>query len=224
MDTREALRILAQAELPDGTVNILPVMVIAEAALDAQPQPTGDVVEEVRRLEKQLEEANERAKITWDAYNKVCTEQLIAAMQQPSAPACALTEDETVEVMYAAYCDIFERYHANREWKRKQALRAAYRALSALHGNSVKGEWQPIETAPKDGTLVDLWVVFDYAGTGDYDDGIRAHRWSAAHWDGDYWVSNEGHRTDNFVAKVTVTHWMPLPKPPTSTDTAKGEE
>lgn len=61
-------------------------------------------------------------------------------------------------------------------------------------------EWQPIETAPKDGTKVLLW-----------DDGVTIGEWSEnVHpWnDGNWWV--EGGQ----VTTQTATHWMPLPEPP----------
>ena len=65
------------------------------------------------------------------------------------------------------------------------------------------GEWQPIETAPKDGSLIMIgrlgwamparWRFYETLGSG-------------------YWVfSNNQHikKTDS-----QPTHWMPLPEPP----------
>ena len=52
-------------------------------------------------------------------------------------------------------------------------------------------QWQSIETAPKDGTPIDLWH------TGKF-------RCENCWWDG-AWI---GAPDDN------VTHWMPLPNPP----------
>ena len=68
-------------------------------------------------------------------------------------------------------------------------------------------DWQPIETAPKDGAFVDLWVVHrDYAG-----------RFSDCLWSG-------GEKYGGWVggsAMVVypgdggrITHWMPKPEPP----------
>lgn len=59
-------------------------------------------------------------------------------------------------------------------------------------------EWQPIESAPKDGTVVDLWV-----------DGGRE---ADCRWRGGAWVTVE----DGCVWSVASdpTHWMPLPQPP----------
>lgn len=88
-------------------------------------------------------------------------------------------------------------------------------------------EWQPIETAPKDGTVIDLWVCystgegfratdaywceqgFDYGP--DRCDGKPG--WAAAHmgWDG-----AEGY-ADNPADGDVATHWMPIPQPPLGT-------
>ena len=58
-----------------------------------------------------------------------------------------------------------------------------------------KMEWQPIETAPKDGTLVDLW----------HKDRFRiAETW----WDPSDECWSSCHDDDDF------THWMPLPEAP----------
>lgn len=58
------------------------------------------------------------------------------------------------------------------------------------------GEWKPISSAPKDGTLVLLWVP----GGGWY-----TGQWNplSGHWDdGDYF------------SELDATHWTELPPPP----------
>lgn len=65
-------------------------------------------------------------------------------------------------------------------------------------------EWQPIETAPKDGTEIDLWAGgFRFPDSKYYKDAWRY--WGPDDYDSQEWV------------KIIhpVTHWMPLPKPPT---------
>jgi len=57
--------------------------------------------------------------------------------------------------------------------------------------------WQPIETAPKDGTRVLLWLSIGICATYDSFDG---------QWEDD----GQSLNTD-FAAP---THWMPLPAPP----------
>lgn len=69
--------------------------------------------------------------------------------------------------------------------------------------------WQPIETAPMDGTVIDLW------------DGHYKHRVVNARWAHHYWIDGattldkswgRDDRDGPFCGKPT--HWMPLPKSP----------
>ena len=69
-------------------------------------------------------------------------------------------------------------------------------------------EWQPIETAPKDGTLVDLWVI-------DTSDGSGRRETDAYFANGKWWSTrdtNAGEPVEQ--GRITATHWMPLPAPP----------
>ncbi len=67
-------------------------------------------------------------------------------------------------------------------------------------------QWQPIETAPKDGTSI---LVVDHGGT------VREAGWWDR-WYGD--TSNPGWMIANcdeeYGIYVAATHWMPLPPPP----------
>jgi hypothetical protein len=74
-------------------------------------------------------------------------------------------------------------------------------------------DWQPIETAPKDGTPVWLWWPSP-------DSEAITGWWSEGWYEGDRlvrsdagWVGNEAssHRLDEWSQP---THWMPLPAPP----------
>lgn len=72
-------------------------------------------------------------------------------------------------------------------------------------------EWQPIETAPKDGTrvLVSLWA-WDDPATGD-------RLTEIVYWGGDDWRNGYPDDVDAFANTVNPpTHWMPLPEPPKS--------
>ena len=55
-------------------------------------------------------------------------------------------------------------------------------------------EWQPIETAPKDGKTIIIIVEYGYVYTGIFD--------------------NDGYCQDLAGAGLDPTHWMPLPQPP----------
>lgn len=61
--------------------------------------------------------------------------------------------------------------------------------------------WQPIETAPVDGTYV---LVADGQTVGE----AKFHE-----GEGWWWAGN--HPTDSWGSAIYPTHWMPLPSPPT---------
>lgn len=85
-------------------------------------------------------------------------------------------------------------WHAHRAARKDAALRKADAILSIL-SNEEKG-WQDIASAPLDGSEV---LTYRKAG-------LCA---VAACWDGE-WVVTDG------MTLLDVTHWMPLPSPPTS--------
>lgn len=79
-------------------------------------------------------------------------------------------------------------------------------------------EWQPIETAPKDGTAVDLWVKrHEYLIPSD-----AGYRVTNAHWGKLYSMKHEAwiaiFETDYDLIirdhNSVVTHWMEIAKPP----------
>lgn len=75
-------------------------------------------------------------------------------------------------------------------------------------------QWQPIETAPKDGMKIDLWL--------EWPDGER-YRAADAYWSteaeeappGGAWRIGQYHVTQ-FTTPPRVTHWMPIPAGPAS--------
>jgi hypothetical protein len=96
-------------------------------------------------------------------------------------------------------------------------------------------EWQPIETAPMDGTKIDIWVA-DQDGDGrreadaywvkdravdpyDSTKGCRDGWWAPNHdYDGaDGWAMHRPY-TDRTGKEYfeRATHWMPRPPPPTT--------
>ena len=68
-------------------------------------------------------------------------------------------------------------------------------------------EWQPIETAPKDGTTVFVWYEASVKSHGDFDNRVRLAKWIECL--GEWQVHGVG---GNVPPKVT--HWMPIPNPP----------
>lgn len=66
-------------------------------------------------------------------------------------------------------------------------------------------EWRPIETAPKDGTPVDLWV-----------ESVELMRYPQCVYRDGKWFSNFGPLGQSSPLRVRPTHWRPLPEPPTT--------
>ena len=81
--------------------------------------------------------------------------------------------------------------------------KGAYEIMCEAADRIEELEWQPIETAPKDGTRVLLFVPPYGPSTGHYKD---RSNWgpSASNW--------YAHAALNKEAEPT--HWMPLPEPP----------
>jgi len=89
--------------------------------------------------------------------------------------------------------------------KSHHAKRLAH-AAGHYQGGEVM-EWQPIETAPRDGTVIDLWTR---RGT------FYQDRWKRY---ADMWFAKglgqwRNGRGDVFINEGIPTHWMPLPNPP----------
>lgn len=69
-------------------------------------------------------------------------------------------------------------------------------------------QWQPIETAPKDGTEI---LLFDPDNSDDHNGGVAQGYFSMKDGGRNEWVS--------MVFKTCKpTHWMPLPSPPEQSD------
>ena len=76
--------------------------------------------------------------------------------------------------------------------------------------------WQPIETAPKDGTSVLLWaswlddpVIARYS----YQSGYAESCWEGT-FDGAAALESQGDTWTDEHEVINPTHWMPLPDPP----------
>ena len=68
--------------------------------------------------------------------------------------------------------------------------------------------WQPIKSAPRDGTPILVFVPPTY----DWDKGYCA----VAEWDDGDWAAAEcrGAEVFGWITPTGPTHWMPLPSPP----------
>ena len=71
--------------------------------------------------------------------------------------------------------------------------------------------WQPIETAPKDGTVIDLWVKSGclHGGHRECFAEFRDGCWQSERWNGMDVV-------EWLPIEFQATHWMPVPAPPTT--------
>ena len=65
--------------------------------------------------------------------------------------------------------------------------------------------WQPIKTAPKDGTEIDLWVRLSNTN-------FRYRRTNCWFSENKWWFFDD--HLDKPCSIVGATHWMPLPEPP----------
>ena len=69
-------------------------------------------------------------------------------------------------------------------------------------------DWQPIESAPKDGTEIIAWGVFNE----DYGYTDRKESWTGIRWQINGWVTTKP--TARHFNGFTPSHWMALPEPP----------
>lgn len=79
-------------------------------------------------------------------------------------------------------------------------------------------DWQPISTAPKDGTLIDVWLVNAGWGEGR---GDRQYREVDVRWHNGQWVDaeflgieGEVHCPDGRHGVAAATHWVKPPSHP----------
>jgi len=72
-----------------------------------------------------------------------------------------------------------------------------------MRNDAERIEWQPIETAPKDGT--DILVM-----TGET---MHVVRWINIHGDFDYWAVDDNKHGPFTLRGKAPTHWMSLPEP-----------
>ena len=78
----------------------------------------------------------------------------------------------------------------------------------------IQPQWQPIETAPKDGTRIMLWEQYsDVPFVGWW---MAGGHWTVSHEHVDAKGGWEGAIVVDRIEQKFITHWMPLPTPPES--------
>ena len=97
--------------------------------------------------------------------------------------------------------------------------RGEYGARRALRVIEETADWQPIETAPKDGTVVDLWIK--YTVEREHLDGRETDcRYCDPEWGRPDVEFGEFETVEQIEplrdgGSWRATHWMPRPSPPT---------
>lgn len=119
-------------------------------------------------------------------------------------PQRRVTEDEAVAIMVKA-----SRSEVRGNVTTEQDMRDAYRAILPLINAGTQQQWQSIESAPKDGTriLVYLRPLPQHA---------EMHVDAQHSWcDKAHWTNYNGGGWVHYQLGIP-THWMPLPTPPES--------
>jgi hypothetical protein len=91
-------------------------------------------------------------------------------------------------------------------------------ATGLAEATATASGWLPIETAPKDGAFIDLWVYDAVRGDGE--------RWPDCYWYKSGWCYiDDGDPTLVEGYEWTrATHWLPIPAPPPAPDEARRAE
>ena len=80
----------------------------------------------------------------------------------------------------------------------------AFLAALRTAGFVIEQDWQPIETAPRDGTIIDLWFSGDA-----WNCRMPGFVWRPGM---NFWHNETTHQSYN--ESPLITHWRPLPTPP----------
>jgi len=143
-------------------------------------------------------------------------EALIAEIAKQNEPVGWFKYDKVSQCWHPQYDEYAERYAKEQGWQQLYTFPPTAEQIA----NETAEAWQPIETAPKDGTLFlgwvggERWSSIDGGGSG------YAHDVSQVDfcwWRADFNCPNDGY-FDNGSGQIGdsqgVTHWMPLPTPP----------
>lgn len=163
-------------------------------------------------------------------YHDVCPERRAGITVEPLVPLSQLqaaeaerdyaleAEDEAKDCFWAIYPEWVQAkgHGISTEAARTILAERAEAAEAEVSKLKAQVEWQPIETAPKDGTAV-IIAVPDRAHT---DFIVGEAYFDPEHYgDGDWWWANTdyGDYHGGPVSEVNYnhpTHWRPLPAPP----------
>jgi len=94
--------------------------------------------------------------------------------------------------------------------KVKDKLCAFSEELSALLASRTASGWQGIDSAPKDGTVVDLWGRYGRLTSRKW--GLETPQWFGCASSEPGWLLELS--GGSWVIGETGTHWQPLPSPP----------
>jgi hypothetical protein len=101
---------------------------------------------------------------------------------------------------------VYEHFEIGEQSPREMEPRLFAAIASAIR--SAEPQWQPIETAPKNGTLFLVATIYDLSSVHE------------AYWDRDF----GGLCFYDRVQCNNATHWMPLPAPPALPEAISGKE
>ena len=161
-------------------------------------QPTEPTIQE--RIERVREIVQNENKYT-DHDKKIANNQKLAQHTLPLADACEALGKENAELRAMQQITPerarMAEQDANYERERADRIKAENATLrDELAAERAKGEWLPMETAPKDGTRVLLRTCCPYPTVGYFHDAYEL------------WFSEESDRR-----LADPTHWQPLPAP-----------
>lgn len=130
---------------------------------------------------------------------------------------CRFCGIESNQVAYVSRISGFRcRCKAKCNKRELEKLRNESAMLQRLKSIGDQSEWRPIETAPKDGTIVLVWGIPLWILD-------RVPDWHKAAFKGDYEGDTEPYwhwGAPGYVGRVDATHWMPAP-PPEGDDASK---
>lgn len=132
----------------------------------------------------------------------------IPALTAAGLSVVASVEVEVTDAMTDAAMDAADGWYEidgdKGPWLRSQGFAAAFHAMIRTAGLALapREEWRPIESAPKDGTRVQLYRTRNYAP------GVLVHDVEIGSYVAGDWEDAHGGLIDQ------PTHWRPLPPPP----------